>query len=458
MVIHAKVYNEASSETVNSLQSFFQGLSSSGPMLNIFGLFPVIVAIALGSSFIVIIISIILGFLSVYTGFTFSRHIRSNGGYYSYVAKFMGKDMGMFTASVYFFYSILAVPSVVLFLVYFTGYVFPGSSVTGLYGEIFLSVIFTSAIVAVFMSGFRHTMSLIMILSGLEIVVVIVFTVYVAMFFSSASVAYAPPSHVIGVLPFGILAFAGIGSSIFLSENSRSWRHTINRSILYSYLALAFLMALPAAAISYRLGTSAEIMYASDPMSLFGGFGISGQVLGTTMMIIAMTSAFNLALGYLNAFRHAVSRMVSDHVITDHGSIFSRNVWITILAITLPLVISLEATVGSYTGFVIVTGIVGLAFLFVHAIANSALVRFFSHKHNYWRAVIPVISTVTFVFIIAQETISGGIFGYSAYAVVFILIFSVMAVAVKKFFLVPSYRIVNISDTSAEFSDKSLDS
>ena len=44
------------------------------------------------------------------------KAIRSNGGYYSYVAKFMGKDLGMFTASVYFFYSILAIPSVVLFL------------------------------------------------------------------------------------------------------------------------------------------------------------------------------------------------------------------------------------------------------------------------------------------------------------------------------------------------------
>ena len=49
----------------------------------------------------------------------------------------------------------LAIPSVVLFLVYFTGYVFPESLGTGLYGEVFLSLIFVSAIMAVFVSGFR---------------------------------------------------------------------------------------------------------------------------------------------------------------------------------------------------------------------------------------------------------------------------------------------------------------
>ena len=447
-----------SNETVSPYQTFFQGLSSSGPMLNIFGLFPVIVAMALGSSFIVVVISIILGSLSVYTGYTFSKHIRSNGGYYSYVAKFMGKDLGMFTASVYFFYSILAVPSVVLFLVYFTGYVFPESLGAGIYGEIFLSLVFVSAIIAVFMSGFRQTMKFIMILSGLEILVVMVFSIYVGLFFTSSSVTYTPASHVIGALPFGILAFAGIGSSIFLSENSRSWRRTVNRSILYSFLALAFLMAVPAAVISYRMGRVLEIGYAADPLSLFGSFGRAGQILGMIMMIIAMTSAFNLALGYLNAFRHAVSRMVSDRVMADPGSIFSRNLWITILGITLPLVIFLEVSVGSYTGFVIVTGIVGLAFLFVHAVTNSALIRFFGGTHNYWRALIPVISTLTFVFIIVQETISGGIVRYSAYAVIFIVSFSVIAVAVKKYFLVSSYRMMEFSDNSMESNDKSWDS
>ena len=86
---------------------------------------------------------------------------------------------------------------------------------------------------AVFMSGFRQTMRFIMILSGLEILVVMAFTVYVGLFFRSPSIDYAPASNVIGALPFGILAFAGIGSSIFLSENTRSWRRTVNRSILY---------------------------------------------------------------------------------------------------------------------------------------------------------------------------------------------------------------------------------
>ena len=445
-------------ENVSAHQTFFQGLSSSGPMLNIFGLFPIIVAMALGSSFIVIVISIILGFLSVYTGYSFSKYIRSNGGYYSYVAKFMGKGLGMFTASVYFFYSILAIPSVVLFLVYFTGYVFPDSLKAGLYGEIFLSVIFVSAIIAVSMSGLRLTMRFIMILSGLEILVVMVFTAYVTWFFKSPSIAYAPASSVVGALPFGILAFAGIGSSIFLSENTMSWRRTVNRSILYSFLTLAFLMAIPAAVISYRMGTAVEIGYAADPFSIFESFGTAGHILGMIMMIIAMASAFNLALGYLNAFRHAVSRMVSDHVIMNPGSIFSRNLWITVLVITFPLVMILESSVGSYTGFVIVTGIVGLAFLLVHAVTNSALVRLFGSTRDYWRALIPIVSTLTFVFIIIQETISGGIVRYSAYAVICIVLFSVIAVAIKKHIFVLSYRKMDFSDISIEFSDETSDS
>ena len=176
------------------------------------------------------------------------------------------------------------------------------------------------------------------------------------------------------------------------------------------------------------------------------------------MMIIAMASAFNLALGYLNAFRHAVSRMVSDHVIMNPGSIFSRNLWITVLVITLPLVMILESSVGSYTGFVIVTGIVGLAFLLVHAVTNSALVRLFGSKRDYWRALIPIVSTLTFVFIIIQETISGGIVRYSAYAVICIVLFSVIAVAIKKHIFVLSYRKMDFSDISIEFSDETSDS
>jgi hypothetical protein len=121
-------------------------------------------------------------------------------------------------------------------------------------------------------------------------------------------------------------------------------------------------------------------------------------------------------------------------------------------------VVILEASVGSYTGFVMVTGIVGLAFLFVHAVTNSALVRLFGSTRDYWRAVIPIVSTLTFVFIIIQETISGGMVRYSAYAVIFIVIFSVFAVATKKYLFAPSYRKMNFSDIPMEFNDEASDS
>ncbi len=424
-------------------------------MLNIFGLFPVIVTMTMGYSFAVVAISIFLGFLSVYTGYTFSKFMRTNGGYYSYVGKFMGKGLGIFTAFIYFFYSILALPSVILFLVYFSGYVFPGGLPGGIYGEIILSLLFAMAIMAVFKSGFRQTMRFIMILSAMEIAVVLIFTLYVAIFFSTSSVAYTPPSQILGALPFGILAFAGIGSSIFLSEDSVKWKKTVNRSILYSFLALALLMALPAAAISYRMETAAELAYAADPLSLFVQSGTFGRILGMLMMIIAMTSAFNLSLGYLNAFRHAVLKMVSDHIISERYSLFSSNLWITVLAIAMPVVIILEAAAGSYNGFVIITGAVGLAFLLVHSVANSALIRFFTGRHAYLRAAIPVFSTITFIFIILQETMMGGIVKYSAYAVICMVIISAAAVAMKKYVWASSYSKTGFSEASAEFIDRS---
>ncbi len=396
--------------------SISQGLSSAGPMLNIFGLFPVLVSIAFRMSFYVIIASALVGFLAVYTGYTFSRIMRSNGGYYTYVGRIMGKKAGFITALLYFSYGLLAIPSVVLFLVFFTGFALQVPSLSRLPYEILLSLTYSVIVAVIAAKGLRTVSKFVTISSSVEVAAVIVFTFTVLFYRGSEFIVPSGlnPAAMMQALPFGILAFAGVGSSIFLSENVMMWERTISRSVKYSFLILFILMALPVFVISFTTSSVSLTAYASDPLSIISGNGAVLKFLTIMIILLAINSAVNLAAGYINALKQAASRMVNDGLLPDWRGIASHRIWIIIVVAGSLLSMIGILIAGPYIAFVVISGTVSLLFLMVHSISNAALLKYFRSTGKSARIAIPAFSTGSFGIVVAYEAIGGGPFTFSA--------------------------------------------
>ncbi len=395
-------------DSISFLGAVSQGLSSAGPMLNLFGLLPVIVGIAFRFSFIVISISTAIGFLTVYTGYTFSKYMRTNGGYYSYVGSILGKRSGVFTSVIYLSYSFLTLPSIILFLDFFTASVIPGAFISGIYGQIVISLIALTVILAITISELRIKMNYIIESSVIEIAVISVIVAYTLLNYSPhpIPVKNISVSSMMMALPFGILAFSGIGSSIFLSDNTRNWKKNTNRSVMASFLLLSILMIVPATVFSIYLRNGSLAAYSSSPISAFNlDSSYAGRALSIILVIVAMNSAINLSVGYLNAFRRAVEKMYSDGIIKNSFQMAGkRKFYILVFSIALIIVFSCILTAGSYTGFIIVSGSVSLTFLVVHTISNTALIKFFHSKGNKLRTAVPIFSVASFIFILVEES------------------------------------------------------
>lgn len=397
-----------SRDSISFSGAIFQSLSSAGPMLNLFGLLPVIVGIAFRLSFIVVSISTAIGFLTVYTSYTFSRYMRTNGGYYSYVGSILGKRAGVFTSVIYLSYGFLTLPSIILFLDFFTASVLPGTFISGIYGQILISLIALTVILAITVSKFRITMNYIIGSSITEIAVISIIVAYILLNYSPhpIPVKNISVSSLMMALPFGILSFAGIGSSIFLSDNTRNWKKNTNRSVMASFLLLSILMIVPASVFSIYLGNGSLAAYSSSPILAFNlGSSYAGRALSIILVIVAMNSAVNLSVGYLNAFRRAVEKMSGDGIIKNSLQLAGkRKFYILVFSIALIIALSCIITAGSYTGFIIISGAVSLTFLVVHTISNTALVKFFYSKGNRLRTAVPIFSVASFIFILVEES------------------------------------------------------
>ncbi len=403
--------------------SISQGLSSAGPMLNIFGLFPVLVSIAFRMSFFVIVVSALVGLLAVYTGYTFSRIMRSNGGYYTYVGRIMGRGAGFVTALIYLLYGLLAIPSVVLFLVFFTGFGFSAGSLDLMPSEVMLAFFYSGIVALISARGLRTIARFVTISSSIEIAAVIAFSFAVLLHRGSGFTLLSDinPPVMMDALPFGVLAFAGVGSSVFLSENVARWEKTISRSIMYSFLILFVLMAMPLFILSFSTGTGSLVAYASNPLTIIHGHGILWRIFSAIIIIMAINSAVNLAAGYLNALKQATFKMVSDGLLPDPRGILSSHIWMIIVVAGSSLSVLGIMTVGPYMAFVIISGTVSILFLMVHSISNAALLKYFLRHGKTARMVLPAFSTGSFGLVVAYEAIGGGPFTFSALIAIAVL-------------------------------------
>lgn len=386
-----------------SLKPFSQSLAAVGPMLNVVGLFSVIAGLVGGYLIYAVILAFIITILNIYVPFRASKQITTNGGYYTLAGIYLGKKAGIFTSIVYLIYGILAFPSITLFQ--FTLLNFVLNSLTSLYITIFIMII----TVLIIIRGFDLTINYLKYLTFLEITFILILDSLMCLRGNATvpSITIAP-INAWGfwvALLFSLLMFAGLGSSLFISENTNSGKRNVPKGILNAYALSGILMVFSAYSIVKFLGNNIS-SYASNPYVILNIIGMNfGSMVFYLVILFSLLSSVNLSLAYLNAWRNAIDKMGKDKILIRFGS--RDAILLALLMTLLILFISFRFNEG-FIGFVMVTGLVSLFYLTVHIISNVSYFKQVLIEMNKYGISIIVASTIL-LFATVVITIYGDI-------------------------------------------------
>ncbi|WP_192805711.1 APC family permease [Picrophilus oshimae] len=401
-------------------QSVMQSFTSIGPMLDFVALFSIIASYSGTMLPFVVLFSFILSYSTLYTVYQFSRRFTTNGGYYSYVGNTMGKSLGLFVMLFYIMYSILTVPNLSIFVSSFIYNILIIFGIDYKAIEYVILIIFIILVYSVIASGSRISIKYTLIAGLMEMSFIIIMSIlFLGYRHYPIEYKYSFNAFFLGVI-FGILAFSGGGSSIFLSENTRSSKRTTPRALLISYTLSGSIMVFSAFALLFFVGVNGIYSYSIDPYYIVSyisdRFGIYFMMV---FAFFAILSAFNLSVSYLNAFVHMMPRMLNDLKIKNRGNyiilLFLISIVISFLSISL---------LGFFNAFVFIAGLISFLYIVVHIITNISLIRI-----N--RSFVPVLSGI-FLIISMILSFSGNMALIPSinYAFIIYLIISIIIVLI----------------------------
>ena len=415
-------------ETVNLREAVMQSFTSIGPMLDFIALFSII-ALYSGSMLpFVVIFSFLLSYFTLYTIYSFSRVYVTNGGYYSYAGNGLGKGAGFLVLILYIGYSALTVPNISIFISGFLYSILQLFGFQGAYIEYIFLFAFTETVYFVVSRSFRTSIKYTLIAGFLEIAFVIsmsiIFLIFRSPDFSFSGIKFSFNPFFFGVI-FGILAFSGGGSSIFLSEETSKAHMNTPKSLLISFTISGLIMIFSAFALLMFAGYHGLSLYESN------SFYITELVrarLGVPFLIIFSTfglmSAFNLSVSYLNAFVHMMPKFYNDFNIKKN---FSKNKFMLGLFI-FSIVISLISIhyVGFFDSFVIIAGIISFLYIIIHIISNMSLIRIFRKQKFFLPFLSSVILSIAFILSFYGNTgyfavINYLLLGYISFSIILVI-------------------------------------
>ena len=443
---------------VGSAGSVMQSIGAVGPMLNVVGIFAIISAFW-RPIWEVVLFAFLVSFLTVYTPMKISEKVTSNGGYYSYNGIAGRKSAGVFVSYIYLAYGFLVLPAITLFMSGVLITVLPDSSGI-LFYFIPLIVVSISCLELIIISrGMGVSMRYIETFGILEISFLIVASFLMILhsnsYSSVGSGSFLGSGFWEGTM-FGVLMFSGLGSSIFISENTKNSRVMTGKSILIAYLATGAAMVFASYAVQAFIGPYIS-GYNGNPFilitlirSAFGG------IFMYIFIFFALMSAANLVVSYLNAFRNSMVRMAKDGIIRSERigrgnlSVF----YLMIFILNGVLVTSFYFTLGSFDGFVIVSGCVSLLFLTIHSISNITLtLRSISYRDMFGK-IIPPASTVFLAVIMVMSLSGSGMETVLTDAIfAFIIAFSILFLAFMRIYRKNQYSGINFIENVRQSSD-----
>lgn len=388
----------AKEDKVGIAAPIMQSFTSIGPFLDFVAVFSVI-AISSGTMLpIVMLLSFFIGYSTMNTTYRLSRMYVSSGGYYTYIGIILGKAPGIFTALMYIFYSLLVLPNISLFFGSFfkataSAYiVFPRSA------ELVVSLLFSGSILAFVSRGLKLTLKYTVVAGILEMIMLSSVT---ALFFmhpaGSLQSAVAGQFSINAVwlgLIFGILAFSGGGSSIFISDSVKEPRKSIPGSLMLSYTTSGIIMVISSLSLVIFLGKTGISQYTVNPFIILS---IVKSRFGAVFFIIfaafSVSSAANLSISYLNALKNAFMRVLSENIFGDRmkESFSANHLLLLIFALSAAFEVVAYYNSSFFFTFAALAGAVGLTYIVVHIISNIALMKKW-RELGFGQAILPAIS------------------------------------------------------------------
>ena len=411
--------------------SVMQSFTSIGPMLDLIAVFPLIAIFAGNDLPYAVIISFLISFTTINTTYQLSRRYSTNGGYYSYAGKVLGKLPGLFIALNYLAYSVvvlLAIGSFGGYFIYTSLNDFSSASNAVL--TLVFSLAFILAVFGIVLLGLRRSLKFTLIAGTAEAAFILLISLFMILKpIDQSSVifpSFIPDGNFFTGVIFGILAFSGSGSSIFLSEDSRNPKRTPATGLALSFLIAGLVMIIASFAVVSFLGNGIASYVANPAALLLYVQQKFGFVILLPAVIFLVLSAMNLSVSYLNALLRSLRKMFSDHIFRGLGVEKGGKISLAILLAILLTTVILSLIYGSYTSFVYMSSLAGLFFITVHSFSNAALIK---QRGSIFFAMILPVASLIFLVTVFVVSVSGFLseFPDIVYMYVLILLFIVLA-------------------------------
>ena len=411
--------------------SVMQSFTSIGPMLDLIAVFPLIAIFAGNDLPYAVIISFLISFTTINTTYQLSRRYSTNGGYYSYAGKVLGKLPGLFIALNYLAYSVIVLLAIGSFGGYFIYTSLNDfSSASNAVLTLVFSLAFILAVFGIVLLGLRRSLKFTLIAGTAEAAFILLISLFMILKpIDQSSVifpSFIPDGNFFTGVIFGILAFSGSGSSIFLSEDSRNPKRTPATGLALSFLIAGLVMIIASFAVVSFLGNGIASYVANPAALLLYVQQKFGFVILLPAVIFLVLSAMNLSVSYLNALLRSLRKMFSDHIFRGLGVEKGGKIFLAILLAILLTTVILSLIYGSYTSFVYMSSLAGLFFITVHSFSNAALIK---QKGSIFFAMILPVASLIFLVTVFVVSVSGFLseFPDIVYMYVLILLFIVLA-------------------------------
>ena len=388
-------------------RSFMQSFTSIGPFLDIAAIFASIAIISLFMMPLVVLSAFLISYTTIYGVYYISKKQSSNGGYYSFTGKVFGLNAGLITGFFYIFYSSLVLPNISLFVATFIKASLASIGFNFFYSQDIYAILF-SLLAIIFVSRGLKFSSFYVLLFGLIEVAAMIF--YIGFFFSF-SAGYTNPlqnfdveSFFTGVM-FGMVIFAGSGSSIFISENTHRPGKLVPIAVITSYTISGLILTFAAFAMDDYLGGTGLILYSQT-----GGEYILTRLMNYNFYLFAIflsitvLSAFNLAVSYLRAFISALERMRTDRIIPSWKTRFrDSSLDLSVLFIVTLIIVLISNFIGFFNMFLTILTCVALSYIMVHIITAIAVMKDLNYNIHKLGFIISLISMILLSIVLYFE-------------------------------------------------------
>ncbi|MHB8372317.1 MAG: APC family permease [Thermoplasmataceae archaeon] len=369
----------AEEKVIDYKRSLMQSFSSIGPFLDIAAIFASIIIVSSILMPFEVLVAFLISYSSIYSIYYISSQRSNNGGYYSFVGKSLGKGFGILTAILYVFYSSMVLPNISLFIANFISSATLNIGFSFSFQNDIYAIFFSFLTIITVSKGLKFSSLFTLVLGILEICIMGFYIIFFAVSGNGVVNIIQNPnlqSFFIGIM-FGMVIFAGSGSSIFISENTNEPTKTVPKAIIVSYTLSGIILVLAAFSMENFLGISGSILYANS-----GGTYILVKLMNYSVWLfiiflsLTVISGFNLAVSFLRALIQVLKRMRVDKIIPSWNlKIKDESGDLLLILILNIFIIGIANIIGFFNLFLILLTLVAISYLLIHIITSFAVIR-----------------------------------------------------------------------------------